>query len=142
MAFSGHATDSTSKAIYDTPSAVAPADRIYATDVNLEERGGGVTNKALTSNVAALTTASAHGISVGATVVVADVGAPFDGTYVTTSGTTGSTIHYARTNADVSSAAATGTVKSGTDGLPDSYDPADYASQPGAAARANGYPRA
>jgi hypothetical protein len=27
------------------------------------------------------------------------------------------------------------------DGFPDTYNPADYADEPGAAARANGYPR-
>lgn len=31
-AFAGHAPDSTSKAIYDDPTVVAPADRIYAKD--------------------------------------------------------------------------------------------------------------
>jgi hypothetical protein len=32
MAFDGHATDSTSKAIYTTPAGVCPADRVYASD--------------------------------------------------------------------------------------------------------------
>jgi hypothetical protein len=32
MAFDGHASDSTSKAIYTDPTTVAPADRLYATD--------------------------------------------------------------------------------------------------------------
>lgn len=142
MAFDGHALDSTSKAIYTTPAAVAPADRVYATDTALDKpRGGGVTNKALASNVATLTTASAHGIGVGETILVVGVGAPFNGQFVTTSGTTGSTIHYACTNADVTSAAATGAVDT-TDGKADAYDPANYTSQPGAAARANGFPRA
>lgn len=69
-----------------------------------------VNNKALTSNVVTLTTAAAHGVAVGETVSVTGVGAPFDGTYVTTSGTTGSTLKYAKTAADVTSGAATGTV--------------------------------
>ena len=40
-----------------------------------------VTNKALTTNVATLTTATAHGLAVGDLVVVGGVGAPFDGTF-------------------------------------------------------------
>lgn len=82
-------------------------DVYFATDVAL---GGGVTNKALTSNVAELTTASAHGLGVGEEIVIAIGDAVFDGTVTTTSGTTGTTIHYAKTHADVTSAAATGTV--------------------------------
>ncbi len=63
--FAGHAADSTSKAIYDNPSLVAPADRLYGDDAD-------------------------------------------------------------------------------DDGKPDVYDPSDeqWADQPGAAARAAGYPRA
>ncbi len=68
-----------------------------------------VTNKALTTNVATLTTSAAHGISVGQVVVVAGVDATFNGTYVATAGTTGSTLTYADTASNVSSTAATGT---------------------------------
>lgn len=62
--FEGHSQYSVAKAIYDNPSNVAPADRLYAAD-----------------------------------------------------------------GAD-------------SDSLPDVYDPSTYASQPGAAARSKGYPRA
>lgn len=67
-----------------------------------------VTNKALTSNVATLTTASAHGYAVGDTVVVTGVDSTFNGTFTTTTGTTGSTINYAVTATDVTSVASSG----------------------------------
>lgn len=67
-----------------------------------------VTNKALTSNVATLTTSAAHGFTVGQTVRVS-IGDPvFDGTYVITA-VTSTTFSYARTAANVTSVAATGT---------------------------------
>jgi hypothetical protein len=68
-----------------------------------------VTNKALATNVATITTATAHGIAVGDTVVIANVDSTFNGTYTTTTGTTGTTINYAKTAANVTSAASTGT---------------------------------
>lgn len=68
-----------------------------------------VTNKELTSNVAILTTSVAHGFLVGASITVAGVDATFNGTYTTVAGTTGTTIRYALTHADITSTAATGT---------------------------------
>lgn len=77
-----------------------------AMDVNITAT---ITNKALTSNVATLTTSTTHSFRVGQTVLVA-IGDPvFDGKYVITSVPTGTTFTYARTNANVTSAAATGT---------------------------------
>jgi hypothetical protein len=67
-----------------------------------------VTNKALTSNVATLTTSSAHTYLVGDIVVVTGVDATFNGTYAITAVPTSTTFSYAKTNANVSSAAATG----------------------------------
>jgi hypothetical protein len=64
-----------------------------------------ITNKALTSNVATLTTGTAHGITVGAKAVITGVGAPFDGTYYVTAVPTTTTFSYAKTNANVTSAA-------------------------------------
>jgi hypothetical protein len=64
-----------------------------------------ITNKALTSNVATLTTGTAHGITVGAKAVITGVGAPFDGTYYVTAVPTTTTFRYAKTNANVTSAA-------------------------------------
>jgi N4-gp56 family major capsid protein len=69
-----------------------------------------VTNKALTSNVATLTTAVAHGLGVGQVVTVSGVDSVFNGTYTITVVGSTTTFSYAKTNADVSSAAATGTV--------------------------------
>lgn len=66
-----------------------------------------ITNKELTSNVATLTTSAPHGYVVGQTATVAGVGAPFDGTYLITAVPTATTFSYARTNANVASAAVT-----------------------------------
>ena len=67
-----------------------------------------VTNKALTSNVATLTIGS-HKLTAGATVNVDNIDSTFNGTYVLTAvGAT--TISYAKTAANVSSVASTGTI--------------------------------
>lgn len=63
-----------------------------------------VTNKALTGNVATLTTSAPHGFSIGQVVVVAGVGAPFNGTYVVKGTPLTTTFTYDRTNADIPSA--------------------------------------
>jgi N4-gp56 family major capsid protein len=69
-----------------------------------------VTNKALTSNVATLTTAVAHGLGAGQVVTVSGVDSTFNGTYTIASVPTTTTFTYAKTASDVASAAATGTV--------------------------------
>ena len=69
-----------------------------------------VTNKALTSNVATLTTAVAHGLGVGQVVTVSGVDSTFNGTFTITVVGSTTTFSYAKTASDVSSAAATGTV--------------------------------
>ena len=69
-----------------------------------------VTTKALTSNVATLTTAAPHGMQVGQSATVAISDAVFDGTYTITA-VTANTISYARTNANVTSTAGTGTAR-------------------------------
>lgn len=68
-----------------------------------------ISNKALTSNVATLTTSGAHRLRVGQKVTIAGVGAPFDGLFTITVVTT-NTFSYACTNANIPSAAATGTL--------------------------------
>jgi hypothetical protein len=68
-----------------------------------------VTNAALTSNVATLTTSTAHGFAVGNSVVVAGVGVSFNGTFAVTAVTT-NTFSYAKTASNVASASATGAV--------------------------------
>jgi hypothetical protein len=66
-----------------------------------------VSNKALTNNVATLTTSAAHGFTSGFQVLVAGVDATFNGTYTIT-GTTSNTFTYAKTNANVASAVSSG----------------------------------
>jgi hypothetical protein len=68
-----------------------------------------VSNKALTSNVATLTTSAAHGFSIGQTVTVAGVDATFNGVYTIASVPTSTTFTYAKTATNVTSTAATGT---------------------------------
>jgi len=64
-----------------------------------------VTNKALTSNVATLTTGTTHSLAVGDIVVVGGVDATFNGTHVVASVPTTTTFTFTKTNADVTSAA-------------------------------------
>lgn len=63
-----------------------------------------VTNKALTSNVATLTTSAAHGFAVGFEVEVSGVDATFNGTYKITA-VTSTTFSYAKTASNVTSTA-------------------------------------
>lgn len=60
-----------------------------------------VSNKALTSNVATLTTTSAHGLVVGDRVTISGVGAPFDGTHVVTAVPTTTTFTFAKAASNV-----------------------------------------
>jgi len=90
------------------PAAIRGKD-IDVYFATLSAVGGGVTNKALTSNVATITTSTSHGLTTGDLVVVAIGDAVFDGTYTVASTPTGTTFTYARTNANVTSTAATGT---------------------------------
>ena len=92
----------------------AVTDTIYAV---VDETGYVVTNKALTSNTATLTTSTDHGFSVGETVVVTGVDSIFDGTYsisaVQRSGPY--TFSYTKTNDPITSTAVTATAQ-GFDG--------------------------
>jgi hypothetical protein len=67
-----------------------------------------VSNKSLTSNIATLTTSSAHGFSVGQVVVVTDVDATFNGTHVITS-LASTTFTFSKEAANVSSTAVSPT---------------------------------
>jgi hypothetical protein len=69
-----------------------------------------ITNVALTSNVATITTSSDHGYSTGDTVTVDASNNTFDGSYTITSTPTTTTFTYAKVNANIASASATGTV--------------------------------
>jgi hypothetical protein len=68
-----------------------------------------ITNKALASNVATLTTSLAHQFLPGDTVLVVDVDPTFDGTYTILGVPTTTTFTYALTAANVASTASTGT---------------------------------
>jgi hypothetical protein len=77
-----------------------------ATDIR---RGTSVTNAVLTSRVATLTTSVAHGFVVGNSVVVAGVGALYDGTYSVTA-VTSTTFSYAKVELDQASSTVNGAV--------------------------------
>jgi len=64
-----------------------------------------ISNKALTSNVATLTTGATHSYAIGDVVTVAGVDTTFDGTYVVASVPTTTTFTYAKTASNVTSAA-------------------------------------
>jgi hypothetical protein len=76
-----------------------------------------VSNKALTSNVATLTTSSAHDLLAGDEIVVTGVDSTFNGTYVILDVPTTTTLTYAKTANNVVSAVVspTGTVTYGPD---------------------------
>jgi len=64
-----------------------------------------ITNKALTSNVATLTTSAAHGLSTGMQITITGVDATFNGEYRITGVPTTTTFTYAKTASNVSSTA-------------------------------------
>jgi hypothetical protein len=64
-----------------------------------------ISNKALTSNVATLTTTAAHGLSTGMQITITGVDATFNGTYRITSVPTTTTFTYAKTASNVTSTA-------------------------------------
>jgi len=69
-----------------------------------------ISNKALTSNIATLTTSATHGFAVGDIAVVTGVDATFNGTYYVKAVPTTTTFTFDKTNANVTSAVATGSV--------------------------------
>lgn len=64
-----------------------------------------ISNKALTSNVATLTTTAAHGLSTGMEITITGVDATFNGEYTITGVPTTTTFTYAKTATDVVSTA-------------------------------------
>lgn len=69
-----------------------------------------VSNKALTSNVATITTSAAHGLFVGDTVKITGVDTTFNGTWTITTVPSTTTFTYARTATNVTSGASSGSV--------------------------------
>jgi hypothetical protein len=94
---------------YGDVDAVLVLDE-YDVDKMFQPRTGAITNKALTSNVATLTSV-AHTFTVGMQVVVTGVDATFNGEYRITAVTT-DTFSYAKTATNVTSQAATGSATS------------------------------
>jgi hypothetical protein len=78
----------------------------YATSISTITRT--ITNKALTSNIATLTTSANHTYLAGDVVVITGVDATFNGTFNIIEVPTTTTFTYAKTNANVTSAVATG----------------------------------
>lgn len=68
-----------------------------------------ITNKALTANVATLTTSATHALTVGSTVAVSGVDSTFNGTFIVT-GVTSNTFSYSLVSGTVSSTASSGSV--------------------------------
>lgn len=68
-----------------------------------------ISARALTNNVVTITTAADHNYIVGKTVKIDGLGAPFNGNHVITSVPTTTTFTYAKSNADIVSAAVPGT---------------------------------
>jgi len=64
-----------------------------------------ISNKALTTNVATLTTTAVHGLSIGMEIVITGVDATFNGTYRITGVPTTTTFTYAKVAANVASTA-------------------------------------
>jgi hypothetical protein len=66
-----------------------------------------VSNKAVTTNVATLTTSAAHGFEIGDSVVVTGVDSTLNGTYTVTAVPTTTSFRYAKTTSDVASTVVT-----------------------------------
>lgn len=69
-----------------------------------------ITNVVLSGNVATITTAAAHGLQVGDYVLVDASNNTFDGSYVVTTTPTTTTFTYDKTNTNIGSSGATGSV--------------------------------
>jgi hypothetical protein len=89
---------------YGTTAAVLVLDE-YDVDKIFPRITVSITNKALTSNVATLTTSAAHGLSTNMQIIVSNVGSPFDGEYRITGVPTATTFTYSKTATDFTSAA-------------------------------------
>ena len=112
--------------IYDYIPSGRTVQVVYATDPTpFTSSFFAVNNKALTSNVATLTTSDAHGFAVGDVVGVSGVDSTFDGEFTVVAIPTTTTFTYAKTASNVTSAAVSPTGKVGITfadktGLPES----------------------
>lgn len=90
---------------YKTTSCAFAGDSNRLVFVTTALNMGTVTNKALTSNVATLTTGSAHNLAVGDSIWVEGVDSTFNGQYTVASVPSTTTFTYAKTASNVSSTA-------------------------------------
>lgn len=106
------ATSSSGTAIHTASSTASTIDEVwlYAQLNNPFSAALTVSNKALTSNVATITTSAAHGLFVGDSVKITGVDNTFNGIWTITTVPSSTTFTYARTSANVTSAAASGSV--------------------------------
>lgn len=106
------ATSSPGTTIHTGPSTNTVTDEIwlYAQLNNPFSAALTVSNKALTSNVATLTTSAAHGLFVGDTVKVTGVDTTFNGTWTIATVPSTTTFTYTRTASNVTSASSGGSV--------------------------------
>lgn len=106
------ATASSGTTIHTASSTATTYDEIwlYAQLNNPFSAALTVSNKALTSNVATITTSAAHGLFVGDTVKITGVDTTFNGTWTIATVPSTTTFTYARTATNVTSAASSGSV--------------------------------
>ena len=95
-----------------TSSATCDSTVDFTTPLNSATTSATVSNVALTSNVATITTAAAHGLKVGQPVTVSGLsaGSAINGSYLVASVPTTTTFTVAKTNSNITSTADTGTV--------------------------------
>jgi hypothetical protein len=100
--------------IYDTVPSGRTIQIVYSKDPTIfSDSFFSVSNKALTSNVATLTTSAAHGFSVGSVVGVSGVDSTFDGEFTVVAVPSTITFTYAKTATNVISVAVSPTGKVG-----------------------------
>ena len=101
---SANLTAGTNTTLYTCP---ANTFAVATVSVCNREVSFAITNKSLTSNVATLTTSTAHGLIADTQVEITGVGAPFDGTFTITEVPDSTSFRYAQTAGNVSPAAVT-----------------------------------
>ena len=105
------ATASSGTTIHTAANVATTIDEVwlYATLTNIPATLT-VSNKALTTNVATITTSAVHGLFVGDTVEITGVDTTFNGTWVVTTVPSTTTFTFARTASNVTSGSASGSV--------------------------------
>jgi hypothetical protein len=106
------ATSGTGTTIHTASSTSTTFDEvwIYASNKNVFSAALTVSNKALTTNVATITTSAAHGLFVGDTVKITGVDNIFNGTWSIATVPSTTTFTFSRVTANVTSVAASGSV--------------------------------